>query len=195
MKDNIIIQLSDRDHIIRRPGLYIGSVNYVENQEFVLNDSGKFEWTTVKYVPALIKIINEILDNAVDEAVRTNFQLANKIKIYVDKKSISIIDNGRGLPVKKMADSDQYMPVVAFTASRSGSNFSDDGRTTIGMNGVGAFATNCFSNVFKVDTSDGENRLSLECKDNCGSIDFSVRKNAQKYTKVYFEPDFSRFEG
>lgn len=194
MKDQTIVSLSDIQHVLQRPSLYIGAVDKAESEEFVLED-GKLQKKEISYVPALVKIINEILDNSIDEAVRTDFQFANKIKVGVTETSVSIEDNGRGIPVKKIDGTDHYMPVAAFCQARTGSNFEDDkDRSTIGMNGVGSFATNVFSNVFEVDTADGENKLSLRCSDNLKSEEFNIRKNSQRFTKVYFEPDFSRFE-
>lgn len=194
MKDQTIVSLSDIEHLIRRPNLYIGAVDKAEFEEFVLED-GKLRKKKLSYVPALIKIINEILDNSIDEAVRTDFKFANKIKVDVTNTSVTVEDNGRGIPVKKIEGTDHYMPVAAFCQSRTGSNFEDDeNRTSIGMNGVGSFATNVFSNIFNVDTSDGSNRLSLRCSNNLKKEEFSIHKNSRQFTKVYFEPDFSRFE-
>jgi DNA gyrase/topoisomerase IV subunit B len=126
MNEQIIVKLSDIEHTLLRPAIYIGSVNFVEADEFVLNGGGSFEKKTVRYVPALLKIVNEIIDNSVDEAVRTSFKHGDKIKITLTDKSICVEDNGRGIPVKKVAGTDIYMPVMAFTEAKAGSNFSDD---------------------------------------------------------------------
>lgn len=193
MLEQTIIKLSERDHLLRRPNMYVGSTNFVESEEFVLNGDGKFTKKQVKYVPCLLKVINEIIDNSVDEAVRTGFKFANKIRITITPDEVTVLDNGRGIPVKKI-ETGQYMPVVAFTEARSGANFEDEDRMTIGMNGVGSFATNCFSTKFSVSTADGENRLTLDCVNNCESFTFGVHKNSQHYTKVSFNPDFSRLE-
>ncbi len=194
MNDQVIKKLTEREHILARPGMYLGSTNYVESEEFILNGEGKFTKKSVRYVPCLLKIINEIIDNSVDEAVRTNFEFATKIKVNISDNEVTILDNGRGIPVKKVEGTDQYMPVIAFTEARSGANFEDEGRMTIGMNGVGSFATNCFSKWFKVSTADGANRLNLDCSNNCETFAFDVHKNSQRFTKVNFEPDFSRLE-
>lgn len=191
MQDNTIVKLSDRDHVLLRPSMYVGGVDLVEKEEYILTE-GKFQFKKLKFVPGLVKIVNEIIDNSVDEAVRTNFRFGNKIDVVMTDTSIEIKDNGRGIPVVKIGDS--YAPVVAFCEARAGSNFSDDGRTTIGMNGVGSFATNVFSKVFKATTADGKNKLKLTSKSNAEDIKFTVTESDQKFTKVYFEPDFKRFE-
>lgn len=194
-KDNFK-ELTDKEHVLLRPGTYIGGTNYVISEQQVLTEDGlKIE--NIKSVPALLKIINEIIDNSIDEAVRTEFKYANVIKVYIDDESVKIEDNGRGIPVKSVNNSDDvmsYIPVKAFTAARAGSNFIDGGRETIGMNGVGAFCTNVFSRVFKATTDDGSKRIKITCKENLKTINASLDSSKEKGTTVYFEPDFSRFE-
>ena len=193
MKDNTIVKLSDRDHILLRPSMYVGSVDFVTKEEYIF-EAAKFVKKSVTYIPGLIKIVNEIIDNSVDEAVRTDYQFSNKIKVTLEDLFVKIEDNGRGIPVKLIENSEHYMPVVAFCEVRAGSNFDDDDdRSTIGMNGVGASLTNIYSNRFNVETSDGENKLSLVCTDNMKTIDFSIHKNSCQFTQVSFYPDFSKF--
>ena len=53
--------------------MYIGASNVVEVEDYCLvND--KIQKTSVKCVPGLLKIINEIIDNSVDIAIKTNFE-------------------------------------------------------------------------------------------------------------------------
>ncbi len=192
MKEQQIIQLSDRDHVLQRSQMYLGSKDFIMTEDFIYNN-GKIQKEEISYVPGLIKIINEILDNSIDEAVRTNYQFSNKIKIEITDTKIKIRDNGRGIPVKKSPGTEEYMPVLAYCHARSGSNFSDENRKTIGTNGLGAVITNIFSKNFKVSTSDGKNRLTLECKNNLSTKEVSIHKNSSKYTEVVFEPDLKRF--
>ena len=63
------------------------------------------------------------------------------------------------------------------------------------MNGLGSFLTNIFSKKFEVDTDDGVNLVKLRCSENCSNVNFEILKTTKKRgTKVYFEPDFSKFE-
>lgn len=193
LKTQEIVKLSDREHIILRPGMYCGSIS--ENEEegyFVEND--KFVWKKVKYIPGLLKIINEIIDNSVDEGVRTNFKFSNKIKIKIENNAITVIDNGRGIPIKKTDKDEEQPPVLAFCHARAGSNFTNDSeRTTCGMNGIGSFITNVFSKKFNVKTADGKHCLSLVCRDNLEHYKWDISSSTQQYTAVYFEPDLKRF--
>lgn len=195
MHDNLdkYKQLSDREHILLRGQMYLGSLDLVESEEYIFKNE-KFQQEKVKYVPGLLKIINEIIDNSIDESVRTNFQYSNKIEVSIDEKSVRVVDNGRGIPVELMKGTDQYIPFVLFTSAKAGSNFSDDNRTTIGTNGIGSVATNSFSNYFEVNTHDGKKHFKLVCKENNKTQEFKIKDSDKNGTNVYFEPDVSRFK-
>ena len=77
MSENFRI-LTARQHVRERIGMYMGSSSREEIERFVMG-----EWKTAKYVPALSKMIDEILDNSIDEAIRTKFEFANKIDVTV----------------------------------------------------------------------------------------------------------------
>ena len=188
--DNKIIELSEREHILKRPSMYIGAVDMTENQEYVLSD-GKIELKTIKYVPGFIKIINEIIDNSVDIAIKTNFK-CNKIAVKITDSFIEVSDNGIGIPVEKV--NDKYMPELAWGRARSGSNFTDDkNRTQIGMNGIGSFATNCFSTKFTGISDDGKNKCKCEFSDNASKCKTSITESTQSGVTVKFYPDLKRF--
>ena len=91
--------LTARQHVRERIGMYMGSSSMEVVERFVLG-----KWKRVTYVPALSKMIDEILDNAIDEAIRTNFEYANKINVSVDGEKIIITDNGRGIPQDEIYD-------------------------------------------------------------------------------------------
>jgi len=103
-----IKKLSDRDHIRQRPAMYIGAVNSTKTTEYISKDD-KIQYIDVNYVPGLIKIINEIIDNSVDVAIKTNFKSSNEIKINMSKLQFSVEDNGTGIPVKKSDDGIIYL--------------------------------------------------------------------------------------
>ena len=156
--------LSDREHILLRPAMYIGSVNESEYNEFILEDN-KIEYKPVKYVSGLCKIINEVIDNSIDVAIKNDFNCANKISIKITSDSVEVSDNGTGIPVEKQGDN--YLPAICWGSAKSGSNFDDDQhRTQIGMNGIGSYATNCFSKEFIGISDDGKNRYIVNFKDN-----------------------------
>lgn len=184
--------LSDRDHMLMRPEIFIGSVTNEVHTRFVL---GKYK--DIEYVPALIKCIDEIIDNCIDEAIRTNFKYANEISVSVDPSDneVTISDNGRGIPQVKVIDPDGnsiLQPVAAWTRAKAGSNFTDD-RSGIGANGVGSFCTNVMSFKFEGVTADGEKQVSVKCFENASKVFVSESKADYHGTTVKFIPDFQRF--
>jgi len=189
----MIKKLSEREHILQRPTMYIGAVNKTLVNEYIL-ENDKIEYKEVEYIPALIKIINEIIDNSVDVAIKTNFKSSNEISIKMEKESITVQDNGTGIPVQKNSDG-HYLPELCWGHARAGSNFEDDkNRTQIGMNGVGSYATNCFSNKFIGKTDDGKNSYTITFKNNAETFTEKVTNSSGKTgTSVTFYPDLERF--
>lgn len=181
--------LTDREHVLLRPGMYIGST-LAEPVADIIN----YKYQTKVVVPALLKMVDEIINNSIDEGIRTGFKFANQISVDIsrslDGTEITVTDNGRGIPVEKVGDS--YRPVLAWTQLRAGSNFDDEVRITAGTNGVGSACANIMSSSFIGETSDGKNMLRLVCKDNMSSISWDVSKCSKQYTKVTFAPDLSR---
>ena len=185
--------LSDREHVLARSGMYIGSVVPEELSGII-----DFKYQTKMISPGLIKIVEEIYQNAIDEHIRTNGEFATKIEVAIENHpiegtSVTISDNGRGIPIEK--HDGEYRPVLAWTTLRAGSNFDDTKRITAGTNGVGSSLTNIFSTEFIGETNDGKNRLIMTCRDNMSSIEAKVLKaNARRGTKVKFFPDLQRFD-
>ena len=194
MKQNIIKRISERDHYLLRPDTFIGGIED-RTKEFLIEEDSKFVLRTLNYVPGFLKIIEEILDNSIDEASRTNFKFANDIKVKFTKTSVMISDNGRGVPQVAMDDG-TLMAVAAFTEPRTGTNYDDETKAegSIGRNGVGSFATNVFCKKFNVITDDGTNRLEISCENNLDSFDFKQTKlKKAPGTTVEMEPDLERF--
>lgn len=182
--------LSDRDHVLKRPSMYIGSVDKENHERFV---SGVYK--PISFVPGLAKIINEIIDNSLDEAIRTNFKHANLIEVKFDSNKITVSDNGRGIPQDQVTDpagKTLSRPEAAWTRTKAGSNFNDD-RTTVGMNGVGSALTNFFSHSFVGKTCDGKNTITVRCGNNAERVFVNSTKGGKQGTSVEFVPDFTRF--
>ena len=89
MRENKITQLSDVQHVILRPGQYIGSVTKTKCNTFLINkETELFEYKEVEYIPGLLKIIYEILDNSVDESIRTGFNFGTHISVELKNNKI-----------------------------------------------------------------------------------------------------------
>lgn len=187
-----IKELTDREHILKRPNMYIGAINLTKSKEYILKDN-QIDYTEVEYIPGLIKIINEIIDNSLDVAIKTNFKSSNIISVKMDNKKIQVQDNGTGIPVLKN-EQNRYLPEVCWNSSRSGSNFVDDeNHTQIGMNGVGAYATACFSKKFIGKTDDGKNHYTITIKNNAETFTENITETKSQGTDVTFYPDLEKF--
>jgi len=192
--------LTDREHVLCRPGMYLGQVALTEKEMWLYNkDENKFHFGKIRYVPALLKYISELLDNSIDVAIDTNFKYATKIQINIDKKSVEVIDDGIGIPCKAPDGSDDKSAngtcvVAAWTKLKSGTSFSDN-RNKIGTNGVGASCSNIFSKVFIGHSDDGKHSQTIECKDNMSSVKAKPIKPScgKSGVRVYCEPDLQRF--
>lgn len=194
MKANVIKKLSDREHIRLKPNMYIGGISEVA-KEMLQFENSKFVYKEVTFIPGFLKIFDEILDNAIDEAIRTNFKFATNIKVSFNKKKneFTIEDDGRGIPQTIVYDN---LPaaVVAFTEARAGSNFTDEKANGIGTNGIGSFLTNVYSTKFVVKTSDSKNELTLVSVNNAESFTFEIAPSKKQGTSVTFAPDLSLFK-
>jgi len=184
--------LTARQHVRERIGMYMGSSSIEEIERFVMG-----EWKKATYVPALSKMVDEILDNSIDEAIRTNFNHGNKINVSIDGDTVTVTDNGRGIPQDMVFDETQNKkiarPVAAWTQVNAGTSFNDE-RVTIGTNGVGSAATNFLSKKFVGKTwSDGK-LLTVCCKDGADRVTVKKGIKAHSGSEVSFIPDFDLFE-
>lgn len=183
--------LSARDHARTRMGMYVGSSSLETIERFVLG-----EWKSVSYVPALNKMIDEIIDNSIDEAIRTKFQYANKINVSIENDVVTVSDNGRGIPQDEVTDENGetlLRPVAAWTRTNAGTSFTDE-RTTVGANGLGSAVSNYLSIKFTGKTWKDGTEIVVDCKDGANEVNVKKRKKQGSGTVVSFQPDFSLFD-
>ena len=188
-------KLTDTEHVLLRPGMYIGSIKPHTEEVYLLNEkSRKFEPTEITYNPGFLKMFDEIVSNSVDEHKR-NPKL-NQIKITVDKTTgrISIWDNG-GIPVEIHKEYGEWVPEMIFSNLKTGSNFDDtEDRIVVGTNGVGSTLTNIFSKEFKIETCDGKKQFTQVFTDNMSNRSEPIIKPAKKgFTEISYIADFQKF--
>jgi DNA topoisomerase-2 len=188
-------KLTDTEHVLLRPGMYIGSIKPHTEEVFLINEKkGKFEPTEITYNPGFIKLFDEIVSNSVDEHKR-NPNL-NQIKVTIDEVTgrISIWDNG-GIPVEIHKEYGEWVPEMIFSNLKTGSNFDDtEDRTVVGTNGVGSTLTNIFSKEFRIETCDGKKSFLQIFSNNMSSRTEPVIKSHKKgYTEISYIADFDRF--
>lgn len=188
-------KLTDTEHVLLRPGMYIGSIKPHTEEVYLLNEkTRKFELTEITYNPGFLKMFDEIVSNSVDEHKR-NPKL-NQIKITVDKSTgrISIWDNG-GIPVEIHKEYGEWVPEMVFSNLKTGSNFDDtEDRVVVGTNGVGSTLTNIFSKEFRIETCDGKKQFTQVFTDNMSNRSEPIIKPLKKgFTEISYVADYQRF--
>ena len=199
MQENKIVKLSDIEHILLRPNMYMGGIRPIEVYGYLYNTiTSKFEYTKYNYIPGLCKCISELLDNAIDEYIRTNGKFSNKIDVSINDINgvIKITDSGRGCPTTIAEGTSISQLELAFTHAKAGSNFNDEERETLGLNGCGAMISNVFSKWFKVVSQTSNQRGELFCENNLSKHTCKVTNHpaVRTGTTVEFLPDYKRFD-
>jgi DNA topoisomerase-2 len=153
-------RVSQIEHILMRPDMYIGPV--VENeQEMVVVDDEQLVSRTVKYVPALYKIFDEILVNAADNYQRD--RRMTKIEVSISAKELTILNDGKCIPVQMHRVEKMYVPEMIFGHLLTSSNYEDEEKkVTGGRNGYGAKLANIFSTEFYIEIADATNKKILK---------------------------------
>jgi DNA gyrase/topoisomerase IV subunit B len=194
-------KLTQREHVLERPGMYIGSVKKQMEELWIANekdDSIRMEKQMIEYSPAFIKIFDEVLTNATDHSFRDNTVTIIKVDYSKETGEISVWNNGNGIPVQLHKEHNMYVPELIFGHLLSGSNYDDTTtRTGAGTNGLGSKVSNIYSKQFIVDTIDSKEkkRFIQEFSENMTQrTKPKITTNSGKsYTKITFIPDYSRF--
>lgn len=133
-------RLSQLEHVLKRPDTYIGSVEMTEQKMWVFDTEHEcMRYRDVKIVPGLYKIFDEILVNAADNKIRDPSMDTLKVDIDVSTNTISVYNNGRGIPIEIHAKEKIYIPELIFGHLLTSSNYDDDEKkVTGGRNGFGA---------------------------------------------------------
>jgi len=137
--------------------MYLGSTSSMDFMGYLVK-GGKMVLSEYRFNPALIKMFDELISNSVDEHKRSGSVTEIRVDISPLTNEIRISDNG-GIPVEKHPEYKQYIPEMVFGEMRAGSNFDDEERIGVGLNGLGAVLVAIFSKEFKVVTADGRTPL------------------------------------
>jgi len=115
---------SPREHVLLRPDTYIGSVEPTTESIWVWDtDNSKMVLRDVTYVPGLYKIFDEILVNAADNKQRDKSMNVLKVDIDVEAGSVSVYNNGQGIPVVIHETEGIYVPELIFGHLLTSSNY------------------------------------------------------------------------
>ncbi|KAM8795340.1 DNA topoisomerase 2-alpha [Eudromia elegans] len=187
------------EHILLRPDTYIGSVELVTQQMWVYDEDVGMNCRDVTYVPGLYKIFDEILVNAADNKQRDKAMSCIKVTIDPENNTISVWNNGKGIPVVEHKVEKVYVPALIFGQLLTSSNYDDDEKkVTGGRNGYGAKLCNIFSTKFTVETACREYKKVFKqtWTDNMGKAGEMKLKyfDGEDYTCITFQPDLSKFK-
>lgn len=188
------------EHILLRPDTYIGSVEHSTEKMWIYDsEENKMIQKEVTFVPGLYKIFDEILVNAADNKQRDKKMDCIKIEIDQEGNTISVWNNGKGIPVTIHKGEDMYVPTMIFGHLLTSSNYNDEEeKVTGGRNGYGAKLCNIFSMKFTVETASIEYKRQF--KQTWGSNMTKASDPKVKdffgddFTKIIFSPDLTKFK-
>ena len=166
--------LEGLEAVRKRPGMYIGSTS----------ERG------------LHHLVYEIVDNSVDEALAG---FCTHIEVFINKdNSITVIDDGRGIPIGIQKKTGIPAVEVVFTILHAGGKFGGGGyKVSGGLHGVGASVVNALSNWLEVEvTRDGK---VYKQRYERGKVMYKLKEIGEapadkSGTKVTFLPDDTIFE-
>ena len=164
--------LEGLEAVRKRPGMYIGS-------------------TSSK---GLHHLVYEIVDNAVDEALAG---FCSAITVTVNKdNSITVVDNGRGIPVDIQKKAGRPAVEVVFTILHAGGKFGGGGyKVSGGLHGVGASVVNALSEWLEVVVYKDGKEYKQRYERGKVMHDLQMIGDTEKNgTKVTFKPDPEIFE-
>src|ERR1700681_2453158 len=143
---------------------------------------------------AFYHLVWEILDNAVDEAM--NGYAANIwVTLHHDGSSITIADDGRGIPIDRHSSTKKSALEVIFTVLHAGGKFEHGSyKTAGGLHGVGASVVNALSKelVATVKRDGGQWEMRFKQGKPVGALK-KVGPARGTGTTVYFRPDAAIF--
>ena len=168
------------------------SIKILEGLEAVRKRPGMYIGSTDKR--GLHHLVWEIVDNAIDEVING---YGNYIKVIINKdKSITVADNGRGVPIG-MHESGKSTPEVIYTILHAGGKFSESGyKVSGGLHGVGASVVNALSKEMQVVIYRDGLISSIEFCDG-GKVKSPLKevgKTNKTGTIVKFMPDYDIFK-
>lgn len=189
---------SIEDQILHRPGMYIGNTNSVM-KDLSIFEEGQFIERELELIPAIAKLVEEVIVNSVDEHIRTGDKklrgwTLNKIEVSLSNDGLLKVKDNGGITSKR--HSTGVLPIeLIFGKLFSSSNYDDTKeRKVVGLNGVGAALTNLFSTSFQVKSADKNNLVQVNWtnnkKDQAKPL---IKKSRDHFTEITAQLDLSRF--
>jgi len=195
-------KLTHIEHVLKRPDSYVGPVDLGTEPYWILNGQ-KFEKKNLKYSPALLKIFDEILVNAID---RNSLHPKNvtSISVSIDKETgaVTIENNGPlgGIGINFNDKEQVWNPELVFGHLLTSTNYDDNQKRIVGgRNGYGAKLTNIYSSDFSIAIKDHETKQTYTQKWSrnmsvCEPPKIKKHSGATSSVAVTFTPDWGRFK-
>tara|TARA_Y100001970_G_scaffold293425_1_gene440125 strand:+ start:1777 stop:5145 length:3369 start_codon:yes stop_codon:yes gene_type:complete len=201
-------KLTDKEHILKKPDTYIGSIENVEQNDYIFNNE-KIVEKNFSYIPGLYKLFDEGIVNCRDHVIRQNQGLmdnipntlaVNNIEITInDEGIITLYNDGNGIDVAEHPEYKLWIPEMIFGHLRTSTNYDENKKEKIvgGKNGFGFKLVLIWSTWGKIETVDHTRGLKYtqEFKDNLNEIckPHITKSKVKPYTRVSFKPDYKRF--
>jgi DNA topoisomerase-2 len=199
-------QKTDKQHILDNPDTYIGSVESIDADMWIINEDGqKIIEKNINYIPGLFKLFDEGIVNSRDHVVRMKIKVDNNVEnalpvthidVNIDPDgSITMINDGNGIDI--VEKDGIWIPELVFGHLRTSTNYNKDEKKIVGgKNGFGFKLVLIWSSYGRVETVDHIRGLKYiqEYKNNLDEIckpSISKCKN-RPYTKITFKPDYAR---
>jgi len=201
-------QKTDKQHILDNPDTYIGSVEEVDSNLWIINDeNNKIIEKNIKYIPGLFKLFDEGIVNCRDHVVRMlqaittgqeNSQPVTKIEVTIeDDGTIIMLNDGNGIDVAEHPEHKIWIPEMIFGHLRTSTNYDKTEKKIVGgKNGFGFKLVLIWSSYGSVETVDHIRGLKYTQEFNSNLDEISKPKitkcKTSPYTKITFKPDYTR---
>ena len=194
-------KLTHIEHVLKRPDSYVGPVEQGSEPYWILNGE-QFSKQNLKYSPALLKIFDEILVNAIDRN-SLHPKHVTSIAVAIDKEtgSVTIENNGPlgGISVKMHETEGLWNPELVFGHLLTSTNYDDSQKRIVGgRNGYGAKLANIYSTEFSVVIKDHETKQTYTQSWSknmtvCDPPKIKKHSGATSSVAITFTPEWKRF--